>query len=300
MGNARSLVVVGLVTLALTGHVGARASSRAHVRLHRPAANGHRLRRRTSVQAQAAGDLTYRWGEFLTPGEPGSGGNGSGVGEAAGPVAVKDLTDVTAIAAGNGSDMALAANGSVWTWGSGALGSLGDGSTNSSLNIALEVMGLPRIVAIAESENTDVALAANGTVWGWGYNRSGQLCTGNTFSFDHPVKLGLTGVASMAGAGDHTLFLMADGSVEACGDNTSGELGDGTFTTSRSPVSVVGLPSDSPVVAVSAAWRGSSALLADGQVWDWGYGAEGQLGDGKFSTSDVPVEAPLPSPAAEM
>jgi len=40
--------------------------------------------------------------------------------------------------------------------------------------------------------------------------------------------------------------------------------------------------------------------LADGQVWDWGYGAQGQLGDGKFSASDVPVEVPLPSPASEM
>lgn len=296
MGRSASVVSASLCTLALAFHVpGPTKLTEASAHPHH--SRGHlRVGRHAEADFEVGADTTYRWGEYQVPGALGT----QGVGKESTPLPVHDLTDVAAVAAGNGSDMALDADGNVWTWGSGVDGSLGDGSQASHLNGAVEVAGLPKIASIAESQNTDVALAVNGTVWGWGFNRSGQLCTGNDFSYDHPVQIDLSGVSSIAGAGDHTLFLMDDGRVEACGDNTYGELGDGTFSSSKEPVAVLGLPTSSPVVSISAAWSGSSALLADGQVWDWGFNGQGQLGDGTVTNSDVPVEVKLPAAATEM
>ncbi|WP_395855720.1 hypothetical protein [Cystobacter fuscus] len=57
---------------------------------------------------------------------------------------------------------------------------------------------------------------------------------------------------------------------------SSGQLGDGTTTSSRTPVQVKRL---SGVVAVSAGFIHSLALRTDGTVWAWGDNAAGQLGN---------------------
>ena len=231
------------------------------------------------ASGQNDGNVIFRWGSF------GLGAKANN--ESSSPEFVNRPFDVVAVVAGNASDMALDSNGNVWTWGDGSKGVLGDGSTADKISNPVEVSGLPAIVKIAEADDTDVALAANGTVWGWGWNEAGQLCLGNKTDFKRPVELSLSGVVAMAGAGRHMLYLLASGALEACGDNSDGQLGDGSFTGSTTPVAVQGLPS--AVSAISAGQTDSTALLSNGQVWDWGYNKYGQLGDGKTQSSDTPV-----------
>jgi alpha-tubulin suppressor-like RCC1 family protein len=93
------------------------------------------------------------------------------------------------------------------------------------------------------------------------------------------------------------MWLTSSGSVYTCGSNSSGQLGDGNYTTRLVPVEVTGLPTGAPgdaVVAISAGNNFSTALLANGQVWDWGQGSDGQLGNGNDEDSDVPVQVQLP------
>jgi alpha-tubulin suppressor-like RCC1 family protein len=239
--------------------------------------------------ATSTSDL-YRWGSF------GLGPKANN--EAATPVPVGNVPRTIAIAAGNASDMALDFDGHVWTWGDGTDGVLGDGSTTDHISDAVQVVGLPTIVKIAEADNTDVALDSTGHVWGWGWNESGQLCLGNRTDYDTPQELPLSGVEGIAGAGAHILYLLTDGSVEACGDNNYGQLGDGTFSSSTVPVAVEGLPG--AVSAVSAGQVESTALLSNGQVWDWGYNAFGQLGDGTTTSADVAMYVDLPTTAREV
>ncbi|WP_338050626.1 hypothetical protein [Pyxidicoccus caerfyrddinensis] len=54
-------------------------------------------------------------------------------------------------------------------------------------------------------------------------------------------RLGLTGVAALAGGNSHSLALKQDGSVWAWGYNFSGRLGNGTTTDPLAPVQVQGL-----------------------------------------------------------
>ena len=192
------------------------------------------------------------------------------------------------ISAGYDHSLGLAANGTVWAWGNNGNGQLGDGTITSS-SVPVEVSGLTNVISVSAGYEASVAVEANGTVWTWGNNSDGQLGNGTTTNSDVPVQVtGLSGVTSVSAGGFTMLALTSTGSVWAWGDNTQGELGNGTTTNSDVPVQVTGL---STVTSISSGfWFFSSALESNGTVWSWGYNADGQLGNGTTTSSDVPTE----------
>jgi alpha-tubulin suppressor-like RCC1 family protein len=78
------------------------------------------------------------------------------------------------------------------------------------------------------------------------------------------------------------------GTVLCWGSNEFGQLGNGETASSTSPVQVVGL--DPSVVSVAAGSESTCALTGMGTVWCWGSNSNGQLGDGTFTQSMVPVQ----------
>ncbi len=133
-----------------------------------------------------------------------------------------------------------------------------------------------------------LSLKSDGTVWGWGYNGSGQLGDGTNTNRSTPVQVtNLSGVVAVSAGNHHSLALKSDGTVWAWGNNYYGQLGDGTTTNSKIPVQVTGL---SGVVSVAAGGFHSTALMSDGSVWAWGYNEQGELGDGTMTDSAVPVQ----------
>ncbi len=137
------------------------------------------------------------------------------------------------------------------------------------------------------------AVTDAGTVFAWGRNTSSQLGTGKTadsylpaWVIDGATGLQLTGAQAVSSGLRHTLVLMENGTVKAFGANTFGQLGDGSFVTSPTAVSVVGI---SNIIAVSAGGEHSLALDFNGNVWAWGRNSSGQLGDGTQTSSPLPV-----------
>jgi alpha-tubulin suppressor-like RCC1 family protein len=211
---------------------------------------------------------------------------------------------VAEIATSNSSQYALLTNGSVYAWGLGNRGQLGDGSTENSFTRPVRVR-FPAGVKIASIPidvmpyNTALAVDTTGQVWGWGYNSFGELCLGNRTEYNTPVRLPLSHVTLLAGAFGHALF-DSRGTVYACGSNAVGELGDGTRKSSTVPVPVTGL-GHGQVTALVAAFANSGAVLADGRYYDWGYNAQGQLGNGTMGGfSAVPLRVLLPAAVRQL
>lgn len=201
-------------------------------------------------------------------------------------------TIVPAVEAGgefNSYTVALKANGTVWVWGANGDGSLGNGTTTSSL-APVTVAGLPQIRQIAAGGGHVVALGVDGSVWTWGRNAFGQIGDGTTTNRLTPFRVTLPAAAAAVTAGTvHTVVVLADGRVYSWGSNAESQLGDGTNVTRSTPVQVVGLNN---AVDVAAGIFHTLARTSTGQVLIWGAGPNGQLGLGATTVTATPTAVP--------
>jgi alpha-tubulin suppressor-like RCC1 family protein len=238
--------------------------------------------------ASAASSGAVSWGENLDR----QLGDGSSEAFSDAPVAVKELSGVSAVAAGGHHSLALLSNGTVTAWGDDGAGQLGNGLSETLSAVPVAVAGLSGVSAIAAGGEHSLALLSNGTVMAWGANESGQLGTGNFNESDVPVAVkGLSGVSAIAAGGEYSLALLKGGTVMAWGAGESGQLGDGKLKASDVPIAVKGLTG---VSAIAAGGEHGLALLKGGTVMAWGANELGQLGeepDGEqeLQLSDVPL-----------
>ncbi len=211
---------------------------------------------------------------------------------------------VAEIGTSNSTEYALLTNGSLYAWGLGTQGQLGDGLRTSSFSRPVQVrfpagVKIASIPADAMPYDTGLAVDTKGQAWGWGDDGGGELCLGSRKSFATPVRLPLSHVTTLAGASNHAVY-DAHGTVYACGQNVAGDLGDGSMRDTTTPKRVAGLDGSS-VTKLVAAFANSGALLSDGNYLDWGYDSQGQLGDGRLNRpSDVPVPVRLPGPVTQV
>jgi alpha-tubulin suppressor-like RCC1 family protein len=249
------------------------------------------------ASAASSVDTVYHWGAFSI-------GANSSDDELKVPTAVTLPGQVEEVASTNSAEYALLTDGTVYAWGGGQDGELGNGSTSNSFDRPVQVK-FPSGVVIkslptdAMPFNTALAVDEQGNAWGWGSNSYGQLCRGNKRKYLTPVEVPLPDVTSIAGAFDHALY-DSDGTVYACGGNASGDLGDGSTNASSNPVVVSGL-GNGDVTGLYAAYSNSGALLSNGDYFDWGLNSGGQLGDGRsVKRSMVPVHVSLRAEVTEV
>jgi alpha-tubulin suppressor-like RCC1 family protein len=185
----------------------------------------------------------------------------------------------------------LTSQGGVQCWGSGPYGQLGNGTFTYRSTTPVDVVGLGSGVQdLVSAYAFSCAITTGGGAKCWGDNREGQLGNGTTDDSAVPVDVtGLgSGVRSIAGGIYHACAVTAGGGVKCWGKNTSGRLGDGTTTSSTTPVDVVGLDSGVSQVALGAGY--SCALTDAGGVKCWGSNGAGCLGDGTTLSSSTPVD----------
>ena len=206
------------------------------------------------------------------------------------PAQVPGLSNVVAIAAGASHVLALRVDGTVWAWGANGAGQLGAGGSSASRAAPAPVRELLDTVSIAAGAGHSLAVRADGTVWAWGQNASGQLGDGTFTSRDTPgVVSAAPRLQSLVAGARHSLGLTAAGAVWAWGDNTSGQLGEGSAVSARpSPVQVQGLSG----VTFLAAGAGHSLARSASGVWTWGQNGAGQLGDGTQTPRASPGAGP--------
>lgn len=128
----------------------------------------------------------------------------------------------------------------------------------------------------------------DGSLFAWGYNRSGQLGDGTTVNRKIPVAISAgASWRTIAVGSSHTIAVRSDGTLWAWGANNNGQLGDGTSVAKKSPVQI-GTSADWHSVA--AGYEFSVALKTDGTLWAWGWNNNSQLGDGTTTSKLSPVQ----------
>ena len=138
---------------------------------------------------------------------------------------------VVAVSAGQYHNMAITADGALWSWGGGAVGRLGHGDTQIQLlPKKIEALAGRRVVAVSAGDLHSLALTADGAVWSWGGVVFGKLGHGDGVDQLLPKKIeafaGRRVVAVSAGA-FHSLATTADGAVWSWGRGDTGCLGHG-------------------------------------------------------------------------
>ena len=244
----------------------------------------------SSHNATKPGSTVYRWGVV---------GNKGAITQLQleTPTAIAGISGkVVQIATSNSDGYALTSTGAVYGWGVNSDGELGDGGLTPYETSAVKV-DFPAGVTITSLANpmpfdAGLAIDSNGHAWGWGLNGADDLCLSGLVKA-HPQQLPLSDVTLATGARTHALF-DSKGNLFACGSGDAGELGNGSTASANTPTPVVGLPSGVKITALTSSWEGSGALLANGDYYNWGYNAAGQLGNGSTANSAVPVKVDLP------
>jgi len=244
-----------------------------------------------AITTEGAG---YCWGRNTD----GQLGNGSTIGSLAPAAVTLESADLPlgSIDAGLAHTCAVTASEELLCWGRNADGQLGSGSTTgSSLPVSVVGFDSGAYTVSAGSAHT-CAINTGGELSCFGNNASGQLGNNSTSMSLAPVNVqaGTGSVISISTGANHTCSLTAAGGVTCLGDDTFGQLGnDSAFSSSLVPVDVTGL--SGAVSQISSGRNHTCALIPSspgsetGGVMCWGRGTEGQLGNGAYANSGVPV-----------
>jgi alpha-tubulin suppressor-like RCC1 family protein len=166
------------------------------------------------------------------------------------PTPVVGIGTVTDVWLGVPFSCALRLDDSVWCWGSNGSGQLGDAQNAGSNSwVPVQVTGLTAGVVDSITASNDHACALIPVVGltgnearCWGYNGDGQLGVGDDSDRNIPVQVsGLASGVSIISAGwMHTCAIMTDTQVKCWGAGGDYQLGNGSNSSSSTPVTVLG------------------------------------------------------------
>jgi len=153
-----------------------------------------------------------------------------------------------------------------------------DWRADSTNSISFSLENVHASVSVSFGNKHGAAISANGDLYTWGSNSSGQLGNGEIGGYvDTPTKVpGISDVVSVSLGSAHSAAITANGDLYTwgCNSSTYDEYG---FQYTDTPTKVPGL---TDVVTVSLGYRNTAAITADGSLYTWGSTYGGVLGDG--------------------
>ena len=181
---------------------------------------------------------------------------------------------VVSLAVGTYHVVALCDDGFLAAWGANSSGSLGNGSTTlATVPVAVDRSGVlagKTVVSVASAGLHNLVLCSDGSLAAWGAAPTGPS---NVPVIVNPVgALAGKTVTGIAAGDSHCMALCADGTVAAWGSNTYGQLGNGTTTSSTTPVAVSManlVPGERVTALVSSPFGSTSAVHALTALPDW-------------------------------
>ncbi len=218
------------------------------------------------------------------------------------------LENITVISAGWMHSLAVDSNRFCWSWGSDGAGQLGNGDSEGSSAVPVQVhggeQGTPFLryitcISAGRSGAHSLAVDANHFCYAWGNNNMGQCGDSYTINRQTPVKVrggqmgtpNLRYIVAVSAGEEQSMALDANGFVYTFGDNFCGKLGinNSQLDKSTTPVKVFAGQQDPShsttanlknIVAISVGWDHCMALEkrdsnypndCQGRVYTWGF-----------------------------
>ena len=185
---------------------------------------------------------------------------------------------------------AIKTDGTLWGWGGNSSGQLGDNTTISKSSPIQTIAGGTNWKQVSLGFYCAFAIKTDGTLWGWGFNSSGQLGDNTTIGKSSPIQTiaGGTNWAQVSAGTIYTAAIKTDGTLWTWGRGTDGQLGDNTAIPKSSPIQTIA--GGTNWKQVSAGGYVTAAIKTDGTLWIWGRNGDGQLGDNTTITKSSPVQ----------
>ena len=189
--------------------------------------------------------------------------------------------------AGKNHSSAIKSDGTLWSWGLGTNGQLGDNTaTTKSSPIQTSTYGT-NWKYVSCGLNYSAAVKFDGTIWCWGDNTYGQLGENSTTHRSSPIQTTAFGTnwVLVSCGGNTTYGIKNNGTLWGWGRNSYGQLGDNTTTHRSSPVQIA---------AATTTWTGVSGgynhatAITNSVAWTWGRNNYGQCDKNDTVTYNQP------------
>ena len=219
-----------------------------------------------------------------------------GEGQLGGNTATNKSTPITTFAGGTNWKQvsggrfycaAIKTDGTLWTWGQGIYGQLGDNTATSKSTPVTTFAGGTNWKQVSAGAFHSAAIKTDGTLWTWGYGTEGRLGDNTVTNKSTPVTTfaGGTNWKQVSAGYHHCAAIKTDGTLWTWGRGSS--LGDNTFTDKYTPVTT--FAGGTNWKQVSSGSNYCAAIKTDGTLWTWGAGFDGRLGDNTQTNKSTPV-----------
>jgi alpha-tubulin suppressor-like RCC1 family protein len=185
------------------------------------------------------------------------------------------------VSTGGSHTAAIKTDGTLWTWGLGTDGRLGNAVTTGNISTPVTTFaGGTNWKQVSSGTNHTAAIKTDGTLWTWGNGGSGKLGNGvTTGNISTPVTTfaGGTNWKQISNAFNHTAAIKTDGTLWIWGLGTNGRLGNAAITDRSTPVTTFAGGTNWKQVSTGIDF--TAAIKTDGTLWTWGLGTNGRLGN---------------------
>ncbi|KAL8206719.1 UNVERIFIED_CONTAM: hypothetical protein K2H54_021411, partial [Gekko kuhli] len=201
---------------------------------------------------------------------------------------------IVQLACGDHHSMALSKGGELFTWGQNEYGQLGVGREMSSARepqLVQALEGIP-LAKIAAGGSHSMAVSLSGSVYSWGKNAFGQLGLGHTedrYSPTYVDALEHKKTVFISCGGEHTAVLSKEGLVCTFGAGCYGQLGHNSTRNELYPRFVAELFGARVSEVACGRWHTLVYVPDLGEVYSFGSGSEGQLGNGSKCDQLIPL-----------